>query len=378
MSFQPWSLSTRPGVSRRCTVVRRPAGIGQRNRCRTATGPGLTILIGEGVATVLSASEATGYLVIAALSSSNLLAVAKAMSQRFPAAILVFLADLGNGQNPPIKRHGAVGAGAVPNFGENRPEGATDFNDMHQHRGLEAVAECIATQMAAHAVQEDVQAAKQTRRPRPRPRPSPDRPISATHTVSRRITGSNIHYCWPWSKWLVWNERCWSSDDTGEVHRLAEKTVRAMYTETGQPSPERREASRQWALKCEAHERRAKMLASAQAIAGIPILPENMDRDPWWLNVRNGTIDLRTGKLRAHARKDLITRGLDVDYDPDAMCPTWEGFIDVFGSNAETIAFVQRALGYSPHRRYRARAYSSCMALAPTGKQPLSTAFTIF
>ena len=56
---------------------------------------------------------------------------------------------------------------------------------------------------------------------------------------------------------------------------------------------------------------------------------------------------MRTGTLRPHAREDYITRCLNVDYDPDAKCPTWERFIhEVFGGNAEIIAFLQRAVGY--------------------------------
>ena len=158
----------------------------------------------------------------------------------------------------------------------------------------------------------------------------------------------NVRYCWPWGRWLVWNRRYWSRDETGEIHRLAEATIRLMYAEAAASSPERRKTLGEWAVKCESHERRIKMLASAQAIAGIPIQPKDMDRDPWLLNVRNGTILLRTGTLRPHAREDLITRGIDVDYDPDAVCPTWERFIhEVFGGNAEIIAFVQRVAGYS-------------------------------
>jgi len=61
-------------------------------------GDGLTLLIGEGVATVLSATEATGFPSIAALSCGNLLPVGRAMRERYPAARLGILADLGNGQ----------------------------------------------------------------------------------------------------------------------------------------------------------------------------------------------------------------------------------------------------------------------------------------
>ncbi|MDP2821701.1 MAG: PriCT-2 domain-containing protein [Sulfuritalea sp.] len=49
--------------------------------------------IGEGVATVLSAKESSGYLTVAALSASNLLAVAKIMRKRYPTRPLVFLVD---------------------------------------------------------------------------------------------------------------------------------------------------------------------------------------------------------------------------------------------------------------------------------------------
>jgi putative DNA primase/helicase len=51
-------------------------------------GAGLTLLIGEGVATVLSAKEATGHPAIAALSSGNLPAVANAMRERHTGCLI--------------------------------------------------------------------------------------------------------------------------------------------------------------------------------------------------------------------------------------------------------------------------------------------------
>lgn len=57
-------------------------------------GAGLVLIIGEGVATVLSAKEATGHRAIAALSAGNLPSVAKTLRERYPAATLVILADL--------------------------------------------------------------------------------------------------------------------------------------------------------------------------------------------------------------------------------------------------------------------------------------------
>lgn len=112
-------------------------------------GDGLTMLIGEGVATVLSVKEACGYPVIAALSSGNLPTVAKAMRECYPAAVLVILADLvkatGAADHHAIEAARSCGGWlAVPDFGDGRPEPATDFNDLAQWCGAEAVRQAVA------------------------------------------------------------------------------------------------------------------------------------------------------------------------------------------------------------------------------------------
>jgi putative DNA primase/helicase len=108
----------------------------------------LTLLIGEGVATVLSAREATGHPAVAALSSNNLTAVAKAMRERFPKASLVILADLMKATDEPdphaIEAARAVGGlAAVPVFEGHRDPSWTDFNDLRQVQGLEAVRRAV-------------------------------------------------------------------------------------------------------------------------------------------------------------------------------------------------------------------------------------------
>jgi putative DNA primase/helicase len=105
------------------------------------------------VATVLSASQATGHHGIAALSSGNLPAVAKAMRERYPAAVIVTLADLvkATGTPDPHAIEAAIvcaGKAAIPDFGSNRDPGMTDFNDMAAICGPEAVKRAIANASA--------------------------------------------------------------------------------------------------------------------------------------------------------------------------------------------------------------------------------------
>lgn len=117
-------------------------------------GEGITLLIGEGVATVLSASEATRHPAIAALSSGNMPVVAKAMREHYPAAELVILADVvkANGKPDPHAIEAAQSVGgkmAVPDFGADRDPGMTDFNDMAVTIGKDAVKRTIQSASAA-------------------------------------------------------------------------------------------------------------------------------------------------------------------------------------------------------------------------------------
>jgi putative DNA primase/helicase len=111
-------------------------------------GAGQCILIGEGVATALSAYEATGYPAVAALSAGQLEAAARSIRSRCPSAALVILVDVSKDTGEPdpraVEAARAVGAVlAVPDFGPDRPAGCTDFNDLHSARGVEAVRDAI-------------------------------------------------------------------------------------------------------------------------------------------------------------------------------------------------------------------------------------------
>ena len=83
------------------------------------------------------------------------------------------------------------------------------------------------------------------------------------------------------------------------------------------------------------------------------------DRDPWLLNLNNGTLDLRTLDLRDHNPDDLITQLAPVDYDTAATYPRWDSFVreimepgdtECPGDKAtvltEKAAFLQTYLGY--------------------------------
>lgn len=109
------------------------------------------LCIAEGFATGATIHEATGLPVAVAVDAGNLEPVAVAMRGRLPEMPLMICADddTGTEGNPGVTKATAAaqkvgGKLAIPDFGENRPEGATDFNDLAAHCGNEAVQRAIA------------------------------------------------------------------------------------------------------------------------------------------------------------------------------------------------------------------------------------------
>lgn len=114
-----------------------------------------TVCIAEGFATAASIHAATGYAVAAAFNCGNLEAVARSLADRYPQARLIVCADddCRTTGNPGVTKAKAaaeaVGAAvAVPDFGNSRPDGATDFNDLARSRGPEAVCACLAAALS--------------------------------------------------------------------------------------------------------------------------------------------------------------------------------------------------------------------------------------
>jgi putative DNA primase/helicase len=89
------------------------------------------------------------------------------------------------------------------------------------------------------------------------------------------------------------------------------------------------------------------MLRELQAVHGVPASVGDFDQHPDLLACRNGVVDLRTGELRPHDPALLLTRRVDLDYDPAAKAPRWEAFLDeVFPAYPDLPAYMRRLVGY--------------------------------
>jgi putative DNA primase/helicase len=158
-----------------------------------------------------------------------------------------------------------------------------------------------------------------------------------------------VLYCHQVNSWLVWDETRFAPDEDARVERLAKESVRQFHRDAlSIEDKETRDAALKFAMRSESDHAIHALLNRAAAEEGLTVRVNDLDADPWLLNVQNVTIDLRTGNLSRHNPSDCISKVAPVRFDPMARCPRWLKFLEeVFSPHPDLLDFIQRAVGYS-------------------------------
>lgn len=182
------------------------------------------------------------------------------------------------------------------------------------------------------------------------------------------LHGQDVRFCPPWDKWLLWTGSHWRMDDRLDIHRLAADVPRLLYRAAGEAADSaQRRAIADLARKLEGTAKQANMLTAVRH--RVVVHHSDLDNGYFLLNASNGTLDLTTGRLREHARADLLTHDTEILYKPNATAPTWLRFLhDVFAGDADLIRFVQRAMGYSLTGDVREQVLLICHGIGSNGK----------
>lgn len=182
--------------------------------------------------------------------------------------------------------------------------------------------------------------------------------------------GDRVRWCPAMKSFLLWDGKRWAKDECGEVVKLAQETARSIHHEAARArgKDEQRQISK-WAVTSQSATRINAMLSQAQP--HIAVRMDALDTDPMLLNCTNGTIDLRTGELREHDPKDLITKLSPEPYNPEATAPRFERFLREVLVDEGVITFVQRFAGYSLTGDTRERVMAILWGSGKNGKSTL-------
>jgi putative DNA primase/helicase len=154
------------------------------------------------------------------------------------------------------------------------------------------------------------------------------------------------------------------------VVKLAHAAARGIFHEAADAEgEEEQKAITKWALASQNESRINAMLSQSKPYVAAGM--EELDRDPWLVNCQNGTLDLRTGKLKDHDPADRITKIIPVDYDPDALSPRFKQFLKEALVDDALIKFVKRYSGYTLTGITRERLLAILYGFGKNGKTTL-------
>jgi hypothetical protein len=160
------------------------------------------------------------------------------------------------------------------------------------------------------------------------------------------VVQEKFRYCPQWSAWFYFDGTRWKEDhEELKITAAAKSMVRLLKRES--VGLERNESMASWARQSAARARLNAAVDLARSEPGISVSYEEFDKDPWLLNCPNGTIDLRTGRCRAHAPQDLVRKMTGVAFDLASPAPRFERFLVEILPDSTVRAFVQRAIGYA-------------------------------
>ena len=200
----------------------------------------------------------------------------------------------------------------------------------------------------------------------------PDINLTDSGNAERLIReyGKKILFCHKWKKWLIWNGKVWEIDEHEKIYRYADEVTKKMYEEASElDNAEERKRLANHAIRSESWIKIVNMVRSAQHKYGIPISPDYLDKDPFLLEVNNGTIDLSSGTLQEHNPDNFNTKISPVNFDINAECPTWLTFLDeIMSRGDEMIKFLQKAIGYAITGDTRERVFFILFGRGANGK----------
>ena len=186
----------------------------------------------------------------------------------------------------------------------------------------------------------------------PKPVVTEDQGLNDAANARRVIEkyGQDLRYCEAWKRWLVWSGKYWQSADTLTlVQARVKEALRGIFQEAAECEDDNvARALSSWAGISLMEPRVRAAVELAKSEPGVAISPSQLDVDPWLINCDNGTLNLRSGELQPHCREDLITKVTKVEYDVEAQCPQWLGFLgEIMQGDQNLVEWLQKAWGYS-------------------------------
>lgn len=141
--------------------------------------------------------------------------------------------------------------------------------------------------------------------------------------------------------WHYWTGTHWQ-EDNGDVH--AKRAVTETLARAWVAAMSDRDLERD-VKACQSASAVAGVLSIAEALPEFAVSVEDLDADPFLLNVANGTLDLRNLTLSTHDPADRLTHITRAAWTPDVTRGSWGSFLESSLPDPEVRSFLERYVG---------------------------------
>lgn len=207
--------------------------------------------------------------------------------------------------------------------------------------------------------------------------PLPDEPWTELGYARRLVSlyGDQLRYVPAWRRWLIWDGRRWTRDETGYAARLAKLTARRM-TDVALGCAGQKGANERYltAKRNESSSAVNAVLNLAGTELPVAVAHGELDADPMLINCTNGVLDLRTMKLGGHDPALLLTKVTRAAYRPDAEGPEFARFLELVQPDDAMRAFLARLLGHALEGRVSEHILPIFHGVGGNGKSTLTDA----
>ena len=179
------------------------------------------------------------------------------------------------------------------------------------------------------------------------------KPLTDSGNAERLATmiGSDWRYIPQIKRWLRWNSKCWKETERATLCVVAAETFRRLADHiAGLPKPtdkierERRIHVINWLEKSENF---SKINSALNLLEGMLAAEyKDYDNDPYLLNVQNGTLDLRRGKLQSHDKNDCLTKICSVPFVEYPKGVLWQETVKQILPDPGIRRWIQKFIGY--------------------------------
>jgi putative DNA primase/helicase len=147
-----------------------------------------------------------------------------------------------------------------------------------------------------------------------------------------------LQYCHDTGAWFVWEGNNWQPNKTGVAFRWARELAR--------------ELAKHQEDKVRYITSKTTFAAGTERFArtdvAFAVTMEAWDKDPFLLGTPSGTVDLRSGLLRASKPDEGITKLTSVGPSEKADCPRWLAFLDeATNRDRDMVRLLQQWCGYA-------------------------------